>query len=503
MKRKRNQDYDDPFTSTLKISNLRSFIRKFPIPFEVNDLLKSSNLACRFLRSGDLMIISNDKLTVFKDFYEKMKEIELSPPLVYSFPSLPSVMELKFVDSFVEYFPRTKICKRKELFLITENGLIILIDLMSDILEPLIQRIHLSDATASFSSAEKLISFQIVSDQHILLLSSHNEIYLIERQLLGGASGGSGRYKMTADKLTRPYNALLGFLQTGVKSLFGFGAAPSSPSARVKYSQVFAVSAMSLAFTVGSALTIWENFQSPGNERVFFEHETFAELIKSDIRRHSPQQREVKISFLQIEGVGPSAGNSDREAGGVSSDQPTLAQREDGRTSVILLLLTASSELKHEADESFEASTSLWLHVVEFLVPPTAPTGAAGTAESVELKLLHRSLISSEAVMHVSPSRCLNMNPKLFAMPLAWRVFLSWVSFSSKTLQTLQLDVFNQVALAHSTDSSERGPGFSDFRNLSSDTAVEETQVLTLNDVDFVDGIVSVVAGKYRFPYSP
>jgi hypothetical protein len=512
VKRKRNEEADDPFTSILKMNSGRSFIRRFPLPDELNELLKNPSIFCQFLRSGDLLVISSENISIYREFYDKMKEAELPPPVVYAFPSLPAIQEIKFIDCYIDYFPRTKICRRKELFLITENGLIIFIDLLNDSFEPLIQRIHLINDN---SSQEKLISFQLVSDQHLLLLSSFNEIYLIERQIVGSygngsnnSGGGGNRFKMTADKLVRPSNMFLNFLQTGMKSLFGFSssnsAVPSSPVAnRLKYSQIIAIPSTSLAFTIGNYLTLWGDYASPGNEKILYEKDNFADWIKSDIRRYSKSygstnnDREVKISFLQMENVSASENDNPTE----EMEESSSNNNENNKKRILLLFLTASSETKtFDSESSFESQSSIWVHLVEILLITSSTSGETQqqfSSEEVGMTILHRSFVTNEAMLSISPTRALTLNPRIYPMlPLSWRVFVSWISFSTKSLQCLQMDVFHQISKAK----EERGnTGFSDFKDFSSDSQIDLNFILSLNYLDFVDGICGVVSGSDSF----
>ena len=120
--------------------------------------------------------------------------------------------DIAFIDVLGEYFPRTKIFKRKELFLGTDNGMLFFVDLLGDRTssmepnDPVIQRIHLSDGK------EKLVHYQIrEKGQGIVFQSNLGEVYVIDKPSLS---------KITADKLMirTSGNALFGLIQTSDSS---------------------------------------------------------------------------------------------------------------------------------------------------------------------------------------------------------------------------------------------------------------------------------------------
>lgn len=482
IKRKRNEEEEDPFTSVLKMSNARSFLRRFPLPFNVVDSLReSSTTQYHLLKTGDLLAISEDSVAVYRNFYEQCRELDpLAPasearsfgsnrPLSINFPI--STREIRFIDCIYEYFPKTKIFKRKELFLATESGMLFFLDLLTESTvssnEFLIQKIHLSEEKGK----EKLTNYQVIQ-QGIIFVSNLGEVYVIDKPSFN---------KINADKLNRPSgNLLFGLIQSGVKSLFGFNAGNSTTAVdgAVKFSHIQTITSSTLV-TVGTHLTLWGNFQNPGSEKLIYQYESFADEIKTDISRLT-KTSDIRISFLQVEVVS-------------TNEESIIDVAEETEGKKILLLLVASSPTtSHASEGENDVKASLWLHFVEI---PIYSSEVDNNTSPVNIKILQRIHLTQDASLKshgVASDGRTSRHPKMYSMPLAWRVFISWISHSERTLQSIQIDAFNQISHARN-DANKRG--LLSVEDYSSDTHVEETDILSLEALDNVDGFCSLVSG--------
>jgi hypothetical protein len=562
VKRKRNEvDYDDPFTSLIKKtknnsnSSQRNFLRHYPLPYHLLDYVRMSspgvvdtsipsNYVFQLLSTGDLLVFAkkDENLIIFRNFYEKLKDSEVSSsagvsslsafssslqqqqqsPLIISFP-IPW-NEVKFTDVLCDFYSSSSggsnVYRRKEVLLITEAGLLIFIDLLGDRDEggePIIQRIHLNE-----EKEEKLIDYAIHSFNSLLFLSNLGEVYIVERSFSASSSRrGVNEWTMTADKLNRSSSSSSNMLFGLVKSILGFSSSSSSStvsgsasssytSASTKYSHLLLLkdsTSASLALTIGTNLTLWSSYLNLGNEKIVYDYEHFSSDIKRDIMKALNEQSDresLRISFLQVDKVISSASSSSNAAS--EEEGSNMVTKEE---KIVLMILTAASSSSMNA----EGEVSLWLHLVEIPLSPSPPTSPYADGPSVDVIILHRILISNTAVFSSAPSDAGTsvaaispMNPMMYTMPpYGWRIFLSWFAASASTgssfrsLHSLQIDIFNIIAMTkqqhQQQGSTSQNYSFSDYSRHSLDTKISQHSLLLLKSVNNVDGIVGIVSG--------
>ncbi len=305
----------------------------------------------------------------------------------------------------------------------------------------------------------------------------------------------------------------------------------------------------------GLNLTLWENYDRIGEEKVLYDIPQFAVSLKQDIAKQisssahetvSPDN--VRVSILDITYLIPALANQKKSTNG----------KAGLRNSVILVLLLAAN-INREGEEGltedeagYEASASLWVHMVEVPVPSYAVTRlednrqkAALAGEAHQLGVLPKSVPSSsssfisdeeiakaleemkkvksltivnrlfltkdDAKIYVSSYRNDISNPKLFTIPPNnWRVYISWVSFGKNTLQALQIDILNHIYSTSSMTSTTSGIGSSSsgkerdivsFQGYIADLDIPVVQVLTMQHLKGVDGFCALVSGTHVYAF--
>jgi hypothetical protein len=168
-------------------------------------------------------------------------------------------------------------------------------------------------------------------DKNLFLLSSLGEIYLIEKissNPLAALSTlpfsnhpnhqiySTATSQITADRLIRPAsNFLYSLLETGIK-LFGVSAPNQSASnsmiSAASNSFLVVMSELALMISLGANnangglnLTLWENYDRIGEEKVLYDIPQFAVSLKQDIAKQlsssaheSVSPENVRISIL-------------------------------------------------------------------------------------------------------------------------------------------------------------------------------------------------------------
>lgn len=227
----------------------------------------------------------------------------------------------------------------------------------------------------------------------MILLSSRGSIFIL-KQVLSGA--------IDCFLLQKTVSLMQGLLLSGAQLLGVGNQVHNQQSVNLLLDQT-----QRIAISVGSTLSVWRGYDSPGREQLLLET-PLVPIIKADINA-------LTSSTLRLRLV----------------DSSLSQTQADGFLTIMTLTAATSADNSSDNDSIVAA---LWIHILSISLTKH---------DAKPITITTRYHIANEAIIPHDYNAV--SIPRLFTMPKTWRVYAVWIEYHSSNVQCIQLDVLHHV----------------------------------------------------------